>query len=126
MRLKSVRYFLLARHCYPENNAHQHEVRRDAVTKDKQPIGRTAVDTAAAKLSIDDTPVTLARLGRPPNKLASGFDPYGGALMPKPPARKKDLRKLGEWIEAKHKAEEIKRQEAALALHTGRGSSQKS
>lgn len=121
-----MRYFLLARHCYPENNAHQHEIRRDAVTRGKQPIRRAVVDAPAAKLSIEDTVVTLARLARARSKLASGFDPYGGALLPKPPARKKDLRKLGEWIEAKHKADEIKRQEAALALHTGRGSSRKS
>jgi len=37
-----------------------------------------------------------------------GFDPYNGALPQRPVARKKDLRKLGEWIEAKRKAEAIK------------------
>lgn len=117
---------LLAWHCYPENNADQHDVRRDTLTKGKQPIRRAAVDVVAAKLSVEDTGETLARLGRGRNKLASVFEPYGRALMPKPPARKKDLRKLGEWIEAKHKADEIKREEATLPLHTDRGGSEES
>jgi hypothetical protein len=84
------------------------------------------VDTPAAELSIEDTAVTLARVGRARKASASECNPYGGVLIPKPPARKKDLRKLGVWIEAMHTAEEIKRQEAELALHTGRGGSKKS
>lgn len=84
------------------------------MTKDKRPTNDEAAASPSGRLSIEDTCVALARLGRP-NKMASGFDPYAGALAPKPPARKKDLRKLGEWIEAKQKAEELKRQEAALS-----------
>ena len=44
---------------------------------------------------------------------SKGFDPYQGALSAQPPRRKKDLRKVGEWLEAKRRAEELKRQEAA-------------
>ena len=94
--------------------------------KDKRPIRRVGADTTASELSIEDTGVTLARVSRAPNKSAAEFDPYRGAIPPKPPARKKDLRKLGAWIEAMHTAEEIKRHEEELALHTGRGNSKKS
>jgi hypothetical protein len=85
------------------------------MTKEKTPARDEAAASPSGRLSIEDTCVALARLGRP-NKLAYGFDPYAGALAPKPPARKKDLRKLGEWIGAKQKAEELKRQEAALSV----------
>lgn len=85
------------------------------MNKDKPPTNDETAASPPGRLSIEDTCVALARLGRP-NKLASGFDPYAGALTPKPPARKKDLRKLGEWIEAKQKAEELKQQEAALSV----------
>ena len=95
------------------------------MTKDKPPIRQTAAATPAAKFSIEDTAVALVRLGRLHNKSASGFDPYAGALTPKPPGRKRDLRKLGEWIDAKHKADEIKRQDAALARPATTGSSKK-
>jgi hypothetical protein len=96
------------------------------VTKDKPPIRQAVAASPAAELSIEDTAVALVRMGRPHNKSASGFDPYEGRLRPKPPSRKKDLRKLGEWIEAKHKADELKRQEAARAPLADRGSSKKS
>jgi hypothetical protein len=120
-----VHRFLLGGGLLRQNTALQHEVRRDAVTKDKPPIRQTAAATPAAKFSIEDTAVASVRLGRLHNKSASGFDPYAGALTPKPPARKRDLRKLGEWIDAKHKADEIKRQDAALARPATTGSSKK-
>lgn len=117
--------FLLGGGLLRQNTALQHEVRGDAVTKDKPPIGQTAAATPAAKFSIEDTAVALVRLGRLRNKSASGFDPYAGALTAKPPARKRDLRKLGEWIDVKHKADEIKRQDGALAGPATTGSSKK-
>jgi hypothetical protein len=65
--------------------------------------------SALSKLSIEDTNMDRARLKRAP----SAFDPYAGAAPARPPATKKDLRKLGEWIKAKRTAEELKRQEEA-------------
>jgi len=64
--------------------------------------------SALSKLSIEHT--NKARAGP---KRASAFDPYAGAVPARPPAAKKDLRKLGEWIKAKRMAEELKRQEEA-------------
>jgi hypothetical protein len=61
-----------------------------------------------SKLSIEDTARTKQRLA----KAKHGSDPYDGALVNKVPSRKKDLRKLGEWLEAKRKADELKRQES--------------
>jgi hypothetical protein len=115
--------FLLGGGLLHQTSALQHEVRRDAVTNDKPPIRQTAAATPAAKFSIEDAAVALVRLARLHNKSASGFDPYAGASTLKPPARKKVLRKLGEWIDAKRKAAEIKRQEAALARPATTGSS---
>jgi hypothetical protein len=100
-----------------------HEVLIQHVTKAKQPTGRNAVAGKIADLSIEDSAVTLARLNR---DAPSTFDPYGGALKPKPPPRKKDLRKLGQWIEAKRKAEELKAKELALAFEAERGNLKKS
>jgi len=42
----------------------------------------------------------------------SRFDPYQGAMSAKRPSRKKDLRKVGEWIEAKRRAEQLKREDS--------------
>jgi hypothetical protein len=100
-----------------------HEVLIQHVTKAKQPTGRNAVGGKSADLSIEDSAVTLSRLSR---NAASAFDPYGGALKPKPPPRKKDLRKLGQWIEAKRKAEELKAKELALASEAVRDELKKS
>jgi hypothetical protein len=41
-------------------------------------------------------------------------------MAPKPTGRKKDLRKLGEWIEAKRKADAIKAAQSAPAAILGR------
>jgi hypothetical protein len=37
--------------------------------------------------------------------------PYQGAFSNQPPSRKKDLRKVQEWLEARHQAKELKREE---------------
>jgi hypothetical protein len=55
--------------------------------------------------SIEDTGTGRLRLTR--GKLETGFDPYGGTVNQRAP-RKKDLRKLGEWLEAKRRAEALK------------------
>ena len=81
--------------------------------KAKRPSGRDATEHKTADFSIEDTAVTLTRLGLLQGKTTAMFDPYQGALKPKSSARKKDLRKVGAWIEAKRMAEEVKRQEAA-------------
>lgn len=71
---------------------------------------------ATAGWAIEDPSAASARLQPPRAEPASGFDPYQRREQPKPRSRKKDLRKLSEWIEAKRKAEALKRQEAAAAL----------
>ena len=43
----------------------------------------------------------------------SRFDPYQGALSAKQPSRKLDLRKVQEWLEAKKRAERLKKEDAA-------------
>lgn len=96
------------------------------MTMGKTPVRRVGVDNAPEALSIEDTGVTLARLRRLPDGSASQCNPYGGVLIPKPRTRKKDLRKLGEWIKAKHKVEDITRQEAALTRPLGTGRTKKS
>jgi hypothetical protein len=58
---------------------------------------------------------TLTHLGLLQGNATAVFEPYQGALKPESSARKKDLRKLGEWIEAKRIAAEVKRQEATVA-----------
>jgi hypothetical protein len=60
--------------------------------------------------------VASTRLRPPREPAASGSNPYQNREQLKPRSRKKDLRKLSEWIEAKRKAEALKRQEAAAAL----------
>jgi hypothetical protein len=67
--------------------------------------------SARSTFSIEDTAAARARLERG-KRGPSAFDPYAGAVPERPPAAKKDLRKLGEWIKAKRTAEELKRQEA--------------
>jgi hypothetical protein len=42
----------------------------------------------------------------------SRFDPYQGAMTAKPPRQKRDLRKVGEWLEAKKRAERLKKENA--------------
>jgi hypothetical protein len=63
------------------------------------------------KLSLEDTGKSKLRVSKA--KHVGGIDPYDGALANKAPSRKKDLRKLGEWLETKRKADELKRQEEA-------------
>jgi len=63
-------------------------------------------------LSLEDTGKARLRIVK---GHAAGMDPYDGALPPKAPGIKKDLRKLGEWLETKRKAEELARQEAELS-----------
>jgi hypothetical protein len=58
------------------------------------------------QLSIEDTATVRARLGRAGS---APFDPCNG-LEQRSPTAKKDLRKLGEWIKAKQKAEELARE----------------
>ena len=65
-------------------------------------------------LSTKDT--ATVRTPVAPQQGQQGFDPYQGAFSGQPPPRKKDLRKVGEWLEAKRRAEELKRQEAASGV----------
>jgi hypothetical protein len=62
------------------------------------------------RLSIEDTGVVKQRMGM--GAPVSRFDPYQGALSAKPPSRKRDLRKVQEWLEAKRRAELIKKENA--------------
>jgi hypothetical protein len=62
--------------------------------------------------SIEDTGTASKRLAV--SKSPGKFDPYEGAFASKPPSRKRDLRKVQEWQEAKQRAEELKRGEADL------------
>jgi hypothetical protein len=57
--------------------------------------------------SIEDTGTASKRVAV--SKSQSKFDPYEGAF-----ASKRDLRKVQEWLEAKQRAEELKRGEADL------------
>ncbi len=88
------------------------------MTKGKQLIRRAGEATQSGELAIEGDAATSARVIRRSNKSALGFDPYGRTLMPEPPTRKKDLRKLGEWIAAKRKAESAKPTDER-ALHSG-------
>jgi hypothetical protein len=78
------------------------------MTKDKPPNRRAGAGADCRDLAIEGAAETSARVIRRSNKSALGFDPYRGASLSQPVARKKDLRKLGEWIAAKRKAEESK------------------
>jgi len=64
-------------------------------------------DRQGEQWSIEDTGSAKARIGEKAS--ASRFDPYQGAAMKKP-SRKRDLRKIGEWLEAKRRAEAPKRE----------------
>lgn len=57
--------------------------------------------------SIENT--AKVRLGQ--GKPATRFDPYQGVMSAKPPSRKRDLRKVEEWLKAKRRAEQLKREE---------------
>jgi hypothetical protein len=65
-------------------------------------------DLKSRQLSIEDTGVVKQRMGM--GAPVSRFDPYQGAMSAKPPSRKKDLRKVQEWLEAKRRAEALKRE----------------
>jgi hypothetical protein len=86
---------------------------------EKRPTTPPGDDTSEVNLSIEDTGISLARAKPRPGKATRAFDPYGGALANKPPSRKKDLRKLGAWLEAKQRAADLKRQEAGSEPEPG-------
>jgi hypothetical protein len=67
-------------------------------------------DIKTSPLSIEDTGLVKRRMGM--GQSASRFDPYQGALSAKPPSRKRDLRKVEEWLKAKRRAEQLKREES--------------
>ena len=66
-------------------------------------------DIKTPPLSVEDTGLVKRRMGM--GQSASRFDPYQGAISAKPPSRKKDLRKVQEWLEAKRRAEKLKREQ---------------
>jgi len=68
-------------------------------------------DIKTPPLSIEDTGLVKRRMGM--GQSASRFDPYQGALSAKQPSRKRDLRKVQEWLEAKKRAERLKKEDAA-------------
>jgi hypothetical protein len=70
-----------------------------AMSKDKE--------TKTPPLSIEDTGLVKRRMGL--GQSASRFDPYQGVMAAKGPSRKKDLRKVQEWLEAKRRAEQSRR-----------------
>ena len=54
---------------------------------------------------VDDEPLPNAPIRNNPKGLRNGYNPYeSGLLAKKGPARKKDLRELSKWMEAKKKA----------------------
>ena len=65
-------------------------------------------DIESPQLSIEDTGMVKQRMGM--GTPVSRFDPYQGVMSGKPPSRKKDLRKVQEWLEAKRRAESLKRE----------------
>jgi hypothetical protein len=65
-------------------------------------------DIKTSPFSAEDTGVVKRRMGM--GQSVSRFDPYQGAVSTKPPSRKRDLRKVQEWLEAKRRAEAIKRE----------------
>jgi hypothetical protein len=68
-------------------------------------------DIKTPPLSIEDTGLVKRRMGM--GQSPSRFDPYQGAVSGKPPNRKRDLRKVQEWLEAKRRAERLKKENAA-------------
>jgi len=67
-------------------------------------------DPTGTKWSIEDTAMVKLRMGM--GQPVSRFDPYQGVMSTMRPSRKKDLRKVGEWIEAKRRAEQLKREDS--------------
>jgi hypothetical protein len=67
-------------------------------------------DLKSRQLSIEDTAIVKQRMGM--GAPISRFDPYQGTMSAKPPSRKKDLRKVQEWLEAKRRAERNKKDDA--------------
>jgi hypothetical protein len=65
-------------------------------------------DIKTPPLSIEDTGLVKRRMGM--GQSASRFDPYQGVMSAKRPSRKRDLRKVQEWLEAKRRAEALKRE----------------
>jgi hypothetical protein len=108
----------LWRHLYSKNIL-QLLLPEGCITKGKQPIEPVSAEPATLTFTIEEPPVA------PDRSSHRGIGPYDGALSPKAPGRKKDLRKLGEWIEAKSKADAI-RQEQPVPPHIGRTSTKKS
>jgi len=74
---------------------------RFAMQKDK--------DIGSPQFSIEDTGMVKQRMGM--GQPVSRFDPYQGAMSAKRPSRKRDLRKVEEWLKAKRRAEQNKREE---------------
>ena len=68
-------------------------------------------DIKTPPLSIEDTGLVKRRMGM--GQSASRFDPYQGVMAAKPPSRKRDLRKVQEWLEAKKRAERIKKEDSS-------------
>ncbi len=68
-------------------------------------------DPKISRLSVEDTSRVKQRMGM--GAPISRFDPYQGAMTAKPPSRKRDLRKVGEWLEAKRRAERLKKEDTA-------------
>jgi hypothetical protein len=66
-------------------------------------------DLKSPQLSVEDRAMAKVRMGM--GQPVSRFDPYQGAMSTKRTGRKKDLRKVGEWIEAKRRAEQLKRED---------------
>jgi hypothetical protein len=66
-------------------------------------------DTKDPKWSIEDTRSARIRLGE--SKVAVPVDSYQGAMSKKRPSRKRDLRKIGEWLEVRRRAEQLKREQ---------------
>jgi hypothetical protein len=64
-------------------------------------------DPKSYQVSNEDTGIVKQRMGM--GAPVSRFDPYHGALSAKPPSRKKDLRKVQEWLEARRRAERNKK-----------------
>jgi hypothetical protein len=62
------------------------------------------------QLSVEDPAITKMRV---PEKVpVSRFDPYQGTAMKKP-SRKRDLRKIGEWLETKRRTEALKHEDGS-------------
>jgi hypothetical protein len=58
--------------------------------------------------NLEDTGTARTRLKQ--SRSGSRFDPYQGTYEGRKPSRKRDLRKVQEWLEARDRAEQIKRE----------------